>query len=99
MSASDSRFTRLARKRLRIIYENSDGFEVARLDLKLRGPGEILGARQSGVPMLRLADLESDMKLLETARRVAPNLVASHPDLVECHLARWLGGRQEYLRV
>jgi ATP-dependent DNA helicase RecG len=89
----------LARERLRIIYENSDGFEVARLDLKLRGPGEILGARQSGVPMLRLADLESDMKLLEAARRVAPKLVASHPDLVECHLARWLGGRQEYLRV
>ncbi|UCH50053.1 MAG: ATP-dependent DNA helicase RecG [Betaproteobacteria bacterium] len=94
-----SPLSELARERLRIIYENSDGFEVARLDLKLRGPGEILGARQSGVPMLRFADLESDIKLLETARSVAADLVASHPDLVECHLTRWLGGRQEYLRV
>ncbi len=89
----------LARERLRIIYENNDGFEVARLDLRLRGPGELLGARQSGLPMLRFADLESDMKLLEMARNVAADLVASHTDLVECHLARWLGGRQEYLRV
>jgi ATP-dependent DNA helicase RecG len=91
--------SQLARERLRIIYENSDGFEVARLDLKLRGPGEILGARQSGVPMLRFADLESDIKLLETARGAAAKLVASHPELVERHLARWLGGREEYLRV
>lgn len=89
----------LARERLRIIYENNDGFEVARLDLKLRGPGELLGARQSGVPMLRFADLDSDIDLLEMARNVAAELVGSHTDLVECHLARWLGGRQEYLRV
>ena len=88
-----------ARERLRIIYENNDGFEVARLDLHLRGPGEILGARQSGVPMLRFADLEQDVKLLEAARDVATVLVASRPDLVERHLERWLGGRQDYLRV
>jgi ATP-dependent DNA helicase RecG len=89
----------MARERLRIIYENSDGFEVARLDLHLRGPGEILGARQSGVPMLRFADLEQDVKLLEAARDVAAAMVASQPRLVERHLVRWLGGRQEYLRV
>ena len=89
----------MARERLRIIYENSDGFEVARLDLHLRGPGEILGARQSGVPMLRFADLEKDVKLLEAARDVAAAMVASQPRLVERHLVRWLGGRQEYLRV
>ncbi|HUU72838.1 MAG TPA: ATP-dependent DNA helicase RecG [Burkholderiales bacterium] len=89
----------IARERLRIIYENNDGFEVARLDLRLRGPGEILGARQSGVPMLRFADLERDIELLEAARDVAAVLVASRPDLVELHLARWLGGRQDYLRV
>ncbi len=88
-----------ARERLRIIYENSDGFEVARLDLRMRGPGEILGARQSGVPMLRFADLEQDLKLLEAARDVAAQLVASQPALVERHLERWLGGRQDYLRV
>ncbi len=88
-----------ARERLRIIYENSDGFEVARLDLRLRGPGEILGARQSGVPMLRFADLEQDLELLEAARDVAAELVASQPILVQRHLERWLGGRQEFLRV
>ena len=89
----------MARERLRIIYENNDGFEVARQDLRLRGPGEILGARQSGVPMLRFADLEQDVKLLESARDVAGLLIASHPRLVDKHLARWLGGRQDYLRV
>ncbi len=88
-----------ARDRLKIIYENSDGFEVARQDLRLRGPGELLGARQSGVPMLRFADLEQDVKLLEAARDVAELLIKSHPHLVDKHLARWLGGRQDYLRV
>ena len=69
----------LARERLKVIYENSDGFEVARLDLKLRGPGEILGARQSGVPMLRFADLERDLKLLEAARDAAEKMVSEVP--------------------
>jgi ATP-dependent DNA helicase RecG len=88
-----------ARERLKIIYENTDGFEVARHDLRLRGPGEFLGARQSGVPMLRFADLEIDLDLLESARTVAPQLIRDHPDLVERQLERWFGGRQEYLRV
>lgn len=88
-----------ARERLKIIFENNDGFEVARQDLRLRGPGELLGARQSGVPMLRYADLEQDVKLLEAARDVAGILIASYPEAVEKHLFRWLGGRQDYLRV
>lgn len=88
-----------ARERLKIIYEQSDGFEVARHDLRLRGPGEFLGARQSGVPMLRFADLENDLDLLESARTVAPQLIRDYPALVERQLKRWLGGRQEYLRV
>jgi ATP-dependent DNA helicase RecG len=89
----------MARERLKIIYENSDGFEVARQDLRLRGPGEFLGARQSGVPMLRFADLETDLALLEKARDVVAGLIQSHPQCVEKHLSRWLGGRQDYLRV
>jgi len=88
-----------ARERLRIVYESSDGFEIARQDLRLRGPGEFLGARQSGIPMLRFADLERDVDLLEAARNVAPQLIRDHPALVERHLERWLGGRQEYLRA
>ncbi len=88
-----------ARERLRIIFENTDGFEIARHDLRLRGPGELLGARQSGVPMLRFADLEKDIDLLETARTLAPQLLRDHPASAELHLHRWLGGRQELLKV
>ena len=88
-----------ARERLRIIFENNDGFEIARHDLRLRGPGELLGARQSGVPMLRFADLEKDVDLLEAARDLAPQLLRDHPANAELHLQRWLGGRQELLKV
>jgi ATP-dependent DNA helicase RecG len=88
-----------ARERLRIIFENTDGFEIARQDLRLRGPGELLGARQSGVPMLRFADLERDADLLEAARDLAPQMLRDHPANAELHLERWLGGRQELLKV
>ena len=88
-----------ARERLRIIFENTDGFEIARHDLRLRGPGELLGARQSGVPMLRFADLEKDADLLEAARNLAPQFLREHPANAELHLQRWLGGRQELLKV
>jgi ATP-dependent DNA helicase RecG len=88
-----------ARERLRIMYEVSDGFEIARHDLRIRGPGELLGARQSGVPMLRFADLDTDLDLLESARDAAADLLARAPDLARAHLDRWMGGRQEYLRV
>ena len=88
-----------ARERLRIIFETTDGFEIARHDLRLRGPGELLGARQSGVPMLRFADLEKDSDLLEAARALAPQLLRDYPANAELHLQRWLGGRQELLKV
>ncbi len=88
-----------ARERLRIIYENADGFEIARHDLRLRGPGELLGARQSGVPMLRFANLEKDLDLLEAARNVAPQLLRDHAGSAKRHLERWLGGRQDFLKV
>jgi ATP-dependent DNA helicase RecG len=88
-----------ARERLRIIYESTDGFEIARHDLRMRGPGELLGARQSGVPMLRFADLECDLDLLEAARETADRLLHRWPERAEAHLERWLGGRQDYLRV
>src|SRR6185295_2451024 len=86
-----------ARERLKIIFDNQDGFEIARRDLRLRGPGELLGARQSGVPMLRFADLEDDLDLLEAARGSADALLREHPDAAQRHLARWLGARHEYL--
>jgi ATP-dependent DNA helicase RecG len=88
-----------ARERLRIVYESTDGFEIARHDLRIRGPGELLGARQSGLPMLRFADLERDLDLLEEARAAADRILRDFPELAEAHLSRWLGGKQDYLRV
>jgi ATP-dependent DNA helicase RecG len=88
-----------ARQRLKIIYENTDGFEIARADLHLRGPGEFLGVRQSGVPMLKIADLERDADLLEAARACADELLRSSPGIAEAHLRRWLGHAEEYVKV
>ena len=88
----------IARQRLKIIFENTDGFEIARQDLQLRGPGEFVGARQSGVPLLRYADLELDADLVEMAREVAEAMLKEHPALAEKHLQRWLGSREELLK-
>ena len=87
----------LAKARLKVIYEHTDGFEIARQDLQIRGPGEFLGARQSGAPMLRFANLEEDMLLLEQARSLAPRLIDEQPEVVEAHLERWLGSRAGFL--
>ena len=87
----------LARARLKVVREHTDGFEIAKQDLEIRGPGEFLGARQSGVPMLRFADLQTDLHLLEAARRVAADLMAEEPEIVAQHLQRWLGSREGFL--
>ncbi|OHX15922.1 ATP-dependent DNA helicase RecG [Chromobacterium amazonense] len=89
----------LAKARLKVIYENTDGFEIARQDLQIRGPGEFLGARQSGLPMLRFADLEQDQALLEAARDLAPILLERWPQAAEAHLERWLAGREQFLKA
>ena len=89
----------LARARLKVIYESTDGFEIARQDLLLRGPGEHLGARQSGAPLLRFADIERDVDLLEAARDAAAWMLKHAPDNADKHLARWLGSRQHYLKA
>ena len=88
-----------ARARLKIIYENTDGFEIARQDLQLRGPGEFVGSRQSGVPLLRYADLEADSDLIELAREMADRLLREAPDRAQRHLDRWLGAREELLKA
>lgn len=89
----------LARARLKIIYENSDGFEIARHDLLLRGPGELLGARQSGVPMLRFADLSEDAALLDSARATADEMLRDFPEAARSHLQRWMANRHDYLHA
>lgn len=87
------------RARLKAIYETSDGFEIARRDLHLRGPGEFIGARQSGVPLLRYADLETDIDLVEAARKAAEEMLARYPDAAEALLVRWYAGRAQLLRA
>jgi ATP-dependent DNA helicase RecG len=87
-----------ARARLKVIYETTDGFEIAREDLRLRGPGEFIGARQSGMPLLRYADLE-DTVLVEKARAIAEDMLREAPERAEAHLQRWLGGREELLKA
>jgi len=89
----------IARARLKVVYETSDGFEIARQDLLLRGPGEYLGVRQSGAPLLRFADLERDIDLLEAARDLAPQMLSRHPEHARRHLARWLAGKSELMKV
>ena len=89
----------LARARLKIIFENTDGFEIAQQDLRLRGPGELLGARQSGVPMLRFADLGEDDKLLDKARDIADEMLRDFPDAAQAHLQRWMANEPDYLRT
>lgn len=99
-SAGDNgRLGETARARLKAMAETSDGFEIARRDLEIRGPGEFLGARQSGAPLLRFADLTADTALLEWAREVAPLMLDKHPELAAQHVARWLGGKSEYLKA
>ena len=89
----------IARARLKVIFENTDGFEIARQDLLLRGPGEHLGARQSGAPLLRFADIERDIDLLEAARDASDWLLKHDNAAADKHLARWLGSRQHYLKA
>jgi len=88
-----------ARARLKVIYESNDGFVIAQADLQIRGPGELLGVRQSGVPMLKIADLERDVDLLEAAKTMADALLKNYPTEVEQHLERWMSSAGELVKV
>jgi ATP-dependent DNA helicase RecG len=85
--------------RLKAMLDTHDGFEIARRDLQIRGPGEFMGARQSGDALLRFADLAEDDMLLLHARRVAAQLLDSHPDAAQRHVRRWLGGGAEFMKA
>ena len=94
-----NKLSETARARLKVIFENTDGFIIAQADLHLRGPGEFLGTRQSGVPMLKIADLERDADLLEVAKSMADRLIKEYPTAVEAHLARWMSHAGELVKV
>ena len=87
------------RERLKAIYEHTDGFIIAREDLRIRGPGEFIGARQSGVPLLRYADLEEDAGLVEIARGLAEEILRDAPRVADAVTARWFGGRASLLKA
>ena len=88
-----------AKERLQTLRKSSDGFEIAEKDLALRGPGELLGARQSGDTMLRFVDLQRDAWLIEAVKDLAHDLLQNEPQLARKHLVRWLGSRSELLKA
>ncbi len=89
----------LSRERLGIIRETSDGFRIAEEDLRLRGPGQVLGTRQAGVAGFRVADISRDSEMLERVRDACQELLASYPELAEPLIRRWVGERSHYADV
>ncbi|MDM4768395.1 ATP-dependent DNA helicase RecG [Pelomonas sp. SE-A7] len=87
------------KSRLKAMAETTDGFEIARRDLDIRGPGEFMGTRQSGAELLRFADIQEDAPLLKAARALAPQLLDEHPDAARRQVERWLGGKAEFLKA
>jgi ATP-dependent DNA helicase RecG len=87
------------KQRLKAMVETTDGFEIARRDLEIRGPGEFMGARQSGAALLRFADINEDQPLLGAAREAALAMLSRHPHAAERHVARWLGQKSDYLKA
>lgn len=87
------------KSRLKAMAETNDGFEIARRDLAIRGPGEFMGSRQSGAALLRFADLTEDLGMVEQARAAAEKMLQLHAQAAERHVARWLGNKSEYLKA
>jgi ATP-dependent DNA helicase RecG len=98
-SGDAPRLGQAARERLKAMLESGDGFEIARRDLEIRGPGEFMGSRQSGDAMLRFADVVEDIAWLDWARQLAPVLLDQYPLLAQQHVQRWLGGKAEFLKA
>ena len=91
--------TELARQRLAVLRESNDGFEIARRDLEMRGPGEVLGTRQTGEAAFHIADIVRDRALLDRVEHTAELLLAHHPDRVAPLIRRWFGARERYAGV
>ena len=89
----------LAKQRLSVMRESQDGFWIAEQDLKLRGPGDVLGVRQSGLMQLRVADLARDESLLPTVQLIAQELSQHHSDIAVLLTARWIGAAEKFLHA
>lgn len=88
-----------ARQRLAVMRETNDGFEIARKDLELRGPGEVLGTKQTGILQMRIADLQRDQELIPHVAEMADQLFQHYPDFVEPLITRWIGRATKYITV
>jgi ATP-dependent DNA helicase RecG len=88
-----------AKERLRAMSQTTDGFEIARRDLAIRGPGEFMGSRQSGDALLRFADLAQDGPLIDAARQAAARLLAEHASAAAAHVERWLASRADFMKA
>ncbi|MEM1411084.1 MAG: ATP-dependent DNA helicase RecG [Pseudomonadota bacterium] len=89
----------MAKQRLDIMRETNDGFRIAEKDLELRGPGEVLGTRQTGLVQFRVADLARDAHLLDRIPPVAEGLLAQHPEQVRRLIRRWVGDATRFAGV
>jgi ATP-dependent DNA helicase RecG len=89
----------LARERLEVMRTTNDGFEVSRRDLELRGPGELLGTRQTGLMQMKVAELVRDADLLPRVQRAAEVMLERYPDNIAPLLRRWIGARERYGKV
>ena len=89
----------VAKRRLKAIYENNDGFVIANEDLAIRGPGELLGQKQSGLPALRFANLDTDLPLLKEAKEIAKNIATKHPEIAREFMGLWFNNSQHFLKV
>jgi ATP-dependent DNA helicase RecG len=88
--------SQMARARLDVMRETGDGFRIAEKDLELRGPGELLGTRQTGQIEFRVADLARDAHLLPAVQRVGEAMLRDHPDAAQRLIARWIGAAVRY---
>ncbi len=89
----------VGKERLSVIRSSTDGFEIARQDLRLRGPGEFMGAKQSGAPLLRFADLDTDVELQDAARQAAQTWLTTDPKSALQHARRWFAGSGNFLQA
>ena len=92
----DGTLSKTATKRLGVLRDSNDGFYIAQMDLEIRGPGEILGTKQTGIADLKIADLVRDGHLLDQVQQLAADLFVHHPANAQAMINRWLGAKEQY---
>ena len=88
-----------AQKRLGVLRDSNDGFVIAERDLEIRGPGEVLGTKQTGLAEFKIADLTRDKQTLNQVRPIAQQMLKQHPNLIEPLIQRWLGNKSNYVQA